>query len=244
MTAGAFFRSAQEQLAAAIRSGRWPSDDEFDRCLDGELQVMSSCYWSQLAVAACAARWLRQLGVNTVVDVGSGAGKFCVAAALATRCRFIGIEQRWRLVAAADELARSFGVADRVRFEHCMFGEAPVPTADAYYFYNPFGENLLPYEDRLDVEVELSSERYVASVAAAEDLLRRAPIGTYLLTYNGFGGRVPTSYAPIKGERRLPCLLRMWRKTAEIDDGEGELVGTEPGISLCAGTTWERPAAT
>lgn len=234
MTASALIRSAPEHIAAGIRRGRWPTDEEFDRCLDGELQVMSACYWSQLAVAARAARWLRQLGVETVVDIGSGAGKFCVAAALATRCRFVGVEQRTRFVTAANALAAAFGVADRVRFERGTFGEDPVPVADLYYFYNPFGENLFPFEDRLDLEVELSSSRYIACVAAAEDLLRRAPVGTYLLTYNGFGGRVPASYAPIQGERRLPCLLRMWRKTSEVEHGEGELACAEPGLMLCA----------
>lgn len=194
---------------------------------------MSTSYWSQLAVAACAARWLDQLGVETVVDVGSGAGKFCVATALATRCRFVGVEQRARFVTAANALAAAFGVADRVRFEHGAFGEDPVPRADLYYFYNPFGENLFPYEDRLDLEVELSSSQYVACVAAAEDMLRRAPIGTYLLTYNGFGGRVPASYSPILRERRLPCVLRMWRKTSELEHGEGELACAEPGVTLC-----------
>jgi len=233
LTARALAKPTPEHLAAEIRRGRWPTDDAFDRCLDGELQVMSACYWSQLAVAACAARWLRQLGVDSVVDIGSGAGKFCVAAALATRCQFFGLEQRSRLVAAADELARSFGVADRVRFARSTFGEDPVPVADVYYFYNSFGENLFPYEDRLDLEVELSSHRFVACVAAAEELLRCAPVGTHLLTYNGFGGRVPSSYTPIKGERRLPCMLRMWKKTAELEHGEGELACPEPGITLC-----------
>lgn len=224
-----------EHIAAAIRRGRWPSDDDFDRYLDDELQVMSPSYWSQLVVAACAARWLSQVGAETVVDIGAGAGKFCVATALATRCRFIGLEQRARMVSAASALARCFGVDDRVRFEHATFGEDPVPQADVYYFYNPFGENLFPYEDRLDLEVELSRHRYVACVAAAEDLLRSAPLGTYVLTYNGFGGRVPASYVPVESERRLPCVLRMWRKTAALEHGEGELACSEPGITLCTG---------
>jgi hypothetical protein len=233
MNKGALIKSAPERIAAEIRRGRWPTDEEFDCCLQRELQEISVYYWSQLAVAACAARWLKQLGVETVVDIGSGAGKFCVAAALATRCRFVGVEQRTRLVLAADALAAAFGVSDRVRFERGTFGEDPTPTADVYYFYNPFGENLFPYEDRLDLEVELSSDRYVEHVSAAEELLRRAPVGTYLLTYNGFGGRVPTSYAPIMGERRLPCVLRMWQKTSELEHGIGELACAEPGIVLC-----------
>ena len=49
--------------------------------------------------------------VQSVVDIGSGAGKFCVAAALGSGCRFTGLEQRPRLVAAARTLAAYTGEA-------------------------------------------------------------------------------------------------------------------------------------
>jgi hypothetical protein len=73
----------------------------------------------------------------------------------------------------------------------------------------------------------LSPERYVEHVAAAEDLLQRAAIGTHLLAYNGFGGRVPASYTPLKRDSRLPCTLRLWRKTTASEDGWGELACAE-----------------
>lgn len=219
--------ASPEHIAASIRRGEWPSDVEFDRCMRDDVRAVSPNYWSQLAVAARSARWFEQLGVETVVDIGSGAGKFCVATALASRCRFIGLEQRPHLIAASRALAESFGIQDRVHFQHATFGEDPVPAADVYYFYNPFGEHLFPHAERIDSDVELSGELFVALVAAAEDLLRRAPVGTHLLAYNGFGGRVPSSYRPILLDRRLPCLLRMWRKTTHAEVGDGELACAE-----------------
>lgn len=160
--------------------------------------------------------------MRSVVDVGSGAGKFCVAAALCGRARFHGVEQRPRLVAAARELARVFDVGDRVTFSHAVFGPAsPLPRADAYYFYNPFGENLFGPEDRLDDEVEVSEPRYVREVAAVEAMLGRAPVGTYILTYNGFGGGVPTSYATIRVDRKLPNTLRLWRRVPDPCESDG-----------------------
>ncbi len=169
-------------------------------------------FWTPLVVAARAAAWFTELGVASVVDIGSGAGKFCVAAALGTDCQFTGLEHRARLVAAAGRLARQFHVDDRVRFIECLLEIGGVPAADAYYLYNPFGENRFGPEGHLDDEVELGEDRYLRDIAAVEDLLRGARVGTYVVTYNGFGGQVPEGYAQIRVDRTLPNMLRMWQK--------------------------------
>jgi SAM-dependent methyltransferase len=207
------------QIAEALRAGSCPADRVFDRYLAYELRVVSGHYWTPLAVATRVAQWLDELDVRTVVDVGSGAGKFCIAAALAGRCRFTGLEQRPRLVSAARDLARLFEVEDRVSFVEAAFGCARSPHADAYYFYNPFGENMFGQSDHLDEDVVLSAERYRGDVAATEDFLRDVPVGTYLVTYNGFGGRVPDSYDEVRVDRDPLDVLRMWRKARSIDGG-------------------------
>jgi len=208
----AVLRPSPRLFADAIRLGQCPSDRVFDRFLLPDLQAASQQYWTPLAVALRAAQWLGELGVRSVFDVGSGAGKFCVVAALASEASFVGVEQRARLVAAASDLAREFGVDDRVRFVHGLFDRSLSACADAYYFYNSFGENLFDVDNRLDDDVELGAERYRDDVVTAERMLREAPIGTYLLTYNGFGGVVPAGYSEVRVDRELPCVLRMWRK--------------------------------
>jgi SAM-dependent methyltransferase len=205
-------RSAPSLIAQALRSGKLPSDRVFDRFLPNEFRASSAQYWTPLAVAARAAEWLDQLDVQSVVDIGSGTGKFCVAAALLAGARFTGIEQRLRLVDASRQLAGAFDLNQRITFLHSTFGEAPVPKAEAYYMYNPFGENLFGLEDRLDDEVELGGARYLRDVAAVERLLAGADVGTFLLTYNGFGGALPADYREVRVDRELPNVLRMWRK--------------------------------
>ncbi len=209
------------QLADAIRRGEWPRDMDFDRFMARELLPVSNRYWSQLVVAERMSQWLDALGVESVVDIGSGPGKLCVAGALAGERRFVGIEQRKNLVHEARRLAELFGVSERARFVHAVFGETRVPQADAYYLYNPFGENLFSVDDALDGEVELSNRRFVQDTRAVEALLRDAPVGTHLITYNGFGGRVPASYKLIHSDRALPCLLRLWTKVTPVELGEG-----------------------
>jgi predicted RNA methylase len=201
-----------QNLADALRAGQCPTDAAFDRFLPYELRLLSSEHWTPLVAALRAAQWLDEVGAHTVVDIGSGAGKFCVAAALAGRCRFTGLEHRARLVMAARELARVFEVDDRVRFSHSVFGRTPTPAADAYYLYNPFGENVFGSEQSFGEDVEVTEERYARDIATVESLLECAPDGTYLVTYNGFGGRVPRSYESVRIDRELPNVLCMWRR--------------------------------
>jgi predicted RNA methylase len=199
-------------IICAIRAGDWPSDREFDKFLPAELRAVSQKYWTQLCVAARAAEWLDELEIGSVVDIGSGSGKFCVAAALAGRCRFIGVEQRPRLVVAARALARTFAVSHRVAFVQGTFPNTAAPEAQAYYLYNPFGENRLAFRHILDDDVELSEDRYRRDVAAIGRLLRDAPIGTCLITYNGYGGKVPPGYRRVFSDDKLPNVLCLWRK--------------------------------
>lgn len=208
----AFDLSPLRRVAEALRSGKCPPEREFDRFLPLELRPVSTTYWSRLCVALRAAQWIRELGIRSVVDVGSGPGKFCVVAALASEARFLGVEHRERFVRAARELADTFDVWERVHFVRGTFGDMPLPVADAYYFFNPFGENVFGPEDRLDHEVELGDSRYLRDVASAEVLLDDLPEDTYLITYNGFGGQVPDSFREVRVDRELPSVLRMWRK--------------------------------
>jgi len=202
-----------QRVARALRVGRCPGDGAFDRFLPYHSRLASGQHWTPLVVALRVAGWLDGLAVKTVVDIGSGAGKFCVAAALASHCDFTGIEQRPRLVAAARGLARIFDVEDRVRFVQGTLGQCSLPEADAYYLYNPFGENLFGPVGHLGDDVELSDERYRRDVTRMETFLERARVGTYIVKYNGFGGRMPPTYDEIRVDREMPNVLRVWRKT-------------------------------
>lgn len=205
-----------EHVADAIRSGIRPNERFFDRFLPYDVRCVSEQFWTPLPVALRVAEWLDAEGAETVVDVGSGAGKFCVAAALASRCTFIGIEQRPRFVAVARALAELFGVSDRVHFVSGALDSGVLPVADAYYLYNPFGENLFGPEEHLDEDVELSHARYDRDIAFMEGFFDRAPAGTLVVKYNGFGGQMPFSYDELRVARDLPNLLRMWRKGAPL----------------------------
>jgi hypothetical protein len=205
------------QIAEAMRRGARPTDEAFDRFLPIDLEMASRRYWTPIEVATRVAAWLDELAIDTVMAIGSGAGKFCVAAAIVGKSRFIGVEQRARLVIAARTLAHKFRVEDRVQF---IVGDldviATIPVS-AYYLYNPFGENHFSASGRLDDDVELSPARYERDVTVIETLFRNAPVGTYVITYNGFGGEVPDDFAQIRIAHDMPNVLQMWKKTSSND---------------------------
>ena len=205
-------KCAAQYLAEIMRTGSCPKDRLFDRFMPEPLRLVSPEYWTPLAVARRSAEWLEDFGIRTVVDIGSGAGKFCVAGALFGKCRFIGLEKYSSLVTSARALADLFDLTDRVSFLAGALGSATTPVGDAYYFFNPFGEYWLGADYPLEAGAEFTDTRHADDVAAAEDLLRRAPVGTWILTYNGFGGRVPAGYELVRVDWELRGVLRLWRK--------------------------------
>ena len=125
-------------------------------------------------------------------------------------CRFTGLELRPSLVGSARALARLFGVDDRVRFVCGALGGASTPVADAYYFFNPFDDQAWELDD-VDVSLVRDVGRHAGDTVVAEEILRRARLGTYALTYHRFGGRIPASYRLIRMDFALAGGLRLWR---------------------------------
>lgn len=199
---------------AALRRGGPDADAAFDRLLPAELRAVSRDYWTPMAVIRRVAGWLRAERVDSLVDIGSGAGKFCVATALLTSCRVIGLEQRASLVAVARSLATLFEVDDRVRFIDGAFGEVPTPAAAAYYLFNPFGEYEFSTARDLDDGITFSDHAYARDVDALTRVLARAPVGTVVVTLNGYGADPPASYEQVRVDLTHRAALRLWKKRA------------------------------
>lgn len=215
-------REAARRVAALLRADASPEDTAFDRFLPQDLREVSEQYWTPLRVVKRAAEWLAELRIRTVVDIGSGAGKFCVAGALLTDARFIGLEHRGTLVESARSLAKTFGVSRRVTFVHGALGAVATPRAEAYYFYNPFGEYWFDSSRHdSDPAVAFNHARREDDIAAVKRLIRLSPIGTTVLTYNSFGGRMPECCDLLHLEWALPGPLRLWRKQRDTADARG-----------------------
>ena len=200
-------------IARALRSGTLVADRIFDEIFPFAARSKSSVYWTPVEVAVRAARLLANKPDLTILDIGSGIGKFCIVAAAAVHANVRGIEHRPHLVDVAREAAAKIGV--RASFDTGTIQEQDASAIDGFYFFNPFAENMCNAADRLDASVELSEDRFWTDVSAAEELLTKARVGARVVTYCGFGGELPDGYVLSSREQCGGGRLDLWVKEAE-----------------------------
>lgn len=180
-------------------------DAAFDALVPAELRHLSNMHWTPLSVAVQAAKLLAPEPTARVLDIGAGVGKMCSIGALCSRAHWYGIESQPALVAAAEQLARSFGVADRTTF---MLGDAfslAWNEFDALYFFNPFELPLFP---------TAASDSFRVAITETERRLVELRPGTRVVTLHGFGGTMPACFELVRHERMpasegdLACWVR------------------------------------
>jgi predicted RNA methylase len=153
---------------------------------------------------------LTEAGATEILDVGAGPGKFCLVGALTTSARFTGIEQRASLVQEARIAAVKLGV-ERASFIHANLADFDCAPFNGFYFYNPFQEQL--EEDDpfpIDSALERSPSLHAAYVASAQAALCRARVGTFVVTFHGMGGPLPSMYECLHEERTYGGDLALW----------------------------------
>jgi len=170
-------------------------DAAFDALVPPELRHLSNMHWTPLHVAVQAAKLLAPQPGARVLDIGAGVGKLCSIGALCTQAHWTGVEQQAPLVAAAAQLAKSFGVADRTTFIHGDAFSLAWSDYDALYFFNPFELPLFPREP---------SDSFRVSIAETERRLAALRSGTRVVTLYGFGGKMPDGFELIRHERISP----------------------------------------
>jgi SAM-dependent methyltransferase len=198
-------------MAARVRSGNLPSDEEFDLLYDDWSRRLSPHYWTPIAVARRAAQLLAEDGRRRVLDIGSGVGKFCLVGALTTGALFVGIEQRPNLVAAARAAAARLGTR-RSRFLIGDFAELDFRRFDGFYLFNPFEELLTVGMEPIDTTVDLSPARFRRNLRWLSSKLRRAPDDATVVTYFGHGERELAGFRQVRKEFAGEDALVVWRK--------------------------------
>lgn len=167
-------------------------DDEFDQVYPESIKRLSGCHWTPVEVGRKAAQFLVKKAGTKVLDVGCGPGKFCAVGAVTTEGNFTGVEQREYLVSAARSMLKSYRIP-RVEILHANVAAVNFDAFDAFYFYNPFQENMFPSQC-IDFQVQLAPSLYYTYSAYVRMQLSLAPKGTRAVTYWGNHDEIPPSY--------------------------------------------------
>jgi SAM-dependent methyltransferase len=208
-----------DETRRALLGGEPLTDDDFDIVYPLGIRRASRRFWTPLKTARRAATLLADAGARSVLDVGSGVGKFALVAAATSRClHVVGIEQRAQLVQVA-RYARAKLALGNTTFVHGNATAMPWHDFDGLYFYNSFAENLFDPADWLDSHAELSRARFAKDVLRTYAALRAARAGTAIVTFHGSSARMPRSFELRHQEESGSGLLRLWVRRDGEDDG-------------------------
>ena len=185
------------------------SDRKFNSLYPKPIQEVAEKHWTPLEVAKKAASFLAISPDAKVLDVGSGAGKFCLTAAYYHPLTlFYGIEQRANLVELSEKLAdflelgNIFFICDNIT--NIDFGKY-----DHFYFYNSFYENVQGTQ-KIDSSIPYSQELYNYYNRYLMKQLNKKDAGTRLVTYHSFGIEVPSGYEVVHTDYNE--YLKFWIK--------------------------------
>ena len=197
-------------LERKIDKEKWfSSDDQFDKLYPLPVQSLTSLHWTPLNIARKAAHYLAADYNVRILDIGSGVGKFCLAAAYyKPKAFYYGVEQRKSLVRYA-EIANDVLLFKNVSFFNGNFTVLDFRNYDHFYFYNSFYENLIG-ADRIDNSILYSAELYNYYNRYLYKQLERKPIGTKIATFHSLEDEIPPCYRSEASE--FDNLLKFWIK--------------------------------
>ncbi|MDB4952489.1 MAG: hypothetical protein JWO36_58 [Myxococcales bacterium] len=205
-----------EELVATIRSSlaqhEVVPDVVFDKIFTKQMRFLSALHWTPVETALRAAVLLDAEPESRILDVGSGVGKACLVAALATRSSWTGIEHDPILVEEADAAARLLGVTGRSQFICGDISAVDWDQYDGFYFYNPF-ESLQFNQPHASPFVKYAT--FHNHLRRARDRLSSARIGTRVVTYHGLGGDMPSGYDLVSREEANTGELALWVRTGK-----------------------------
>lgn len=189
---------------------KWFTDDEkFNKLYPLNVQNLANKHWTPLKVAKYVAEFLVAEDGAKVLDIGSGAGKFCLAAAhFKPNGLFYGIEQRKDLLDTAIEASYALDL-DNVTFLHGNFTQLNFTEFDHFYFYNSFYENI-EGTAKIDYKIQHSLSLYNYYNSYLFNQLEKMPLGTRVATYHTWENQMPPGYYIVKTQ--FDKLLKFWIK--------------------------------
>lgn len=185
------------------------SDELFNSLYPEHIREVAARHWTPMEVALKAAGFLSTNKGARVLDIGSGAGKFCLIAAYHhPDIHFTGVEQRAYLVTLCNEIKEMLCLPN-VDFINQNIRETDLSEFDHFYFYNSFYENI-PGTQKIDYQVEYSERLYDYYNRVLYKKLGETSAGTRLVTYHSLEKEIPPGFMVVSSD--YFNLLKFWQK--------------------------------
>jgi hypothetical protein len=184
-------------------------DIAFNKLFPPRIQAKAGKHWTPLEVAKSAAEFLIPENNIHVLDIGSGVGKFCLAAGNhKPNGLFYGVEQRKELVDHANECSNRLDLFN-VFFIHGNFTQLDFRQFDHFYFFNSFYENLKGTE-KIDFTIAHSPSLYTYYCRYLYKQLEEKKPGTRIATYHTLEEEMPPCYYEVSSS--FNGWLKFWVK--------------------------------
>lgn len=185
------------------------NDDAFHQMYRPGIRFMAKSHWTPLRIAKEVASFLNTNDNCKILDIGSGSGKFCLAAAwYSPRALLYGVEQRGYMVREAKTVQKKLGL-NNVAFIEGNFTALDLTQYDHFYFFNSFWENL-DYTDKIDYSIDYSEALYEYYITYLRNGLAGMPAGTRIVTYHSLLQEIPKAYFLVKSS--CEGMLNFWIK--------------------------------
>ncbi len=187
-----------KEIKGRILKNHAITDIEFDQFYPKNIRSLSAIQWTPLKVIDRSLELLRLTSSDSVLDVGSGVGKFCIYASMKCDAKFNGIEKRNSLVEISNALRIEFNLKN-VQFKCGDMNSVDWYEHSVFYFYNPFFESLRG-TGRIDGTVPHGLKPFSKSIHQAKECLKRTKSGTKVITFHTMGGKLPKDFILIHKE--------------------------------------------
>ncbi len=168
------------------------TDATFDAIYPEFVRKHSFIHWTPIEIIETALDWLQLNEHSHVLDIGSGAGKFCVVAGSRSKAKFTGVEMREDLVKVARETQKNVGLGK------VSFLQADITTIDFseythFYYYNPFCEFIAEF-DHIDDSISYDPDSFRKLEDYVIGQFEMLPVNTRVVTYCSEAFPFPASY--------------------------------------------------
>lgn len=198
----------QSTVFERLKQGELVGDEEFNAIYPEYIKELSAKHWTLVAVAKAAAGFLVTNPGTKVLDIGSGVGKFCMIGSIVTSGHFAGVEYRENLSNLSKRISQQQGLT-HVKFINANITNVSFKEFNAFYFFNPFIENMSQSEV-IDDTVPIGKQHYGQYTQYVRMQLAIMPIGTRLATYWSNSEEVPRGY--VLQSSNFEGELKLWEK--------------------------------
>ncbi|RAI93868.1 class I SAM-dependent methyltransferase [Algoriphagus yeomjeoni] len=184
------------------------SDEVINALYPIKMQKLSSTHWTPVEIAKKNIKFLTEGERDVVLDLGSGSGKFCLVAALASKATIVGVEQRENLVLLSRKISKNLGLHS-LNFLHDDLIDVDFKDYDSFYFFNAFEEFINP-KDKLNRQQDLDELAHQKYIHLLREKFDQTAAETRIVTYCGACEEIPESYRLVKSENKGK--LKYWEK--------------------------------